>query len=169
MLILYCVRFSERLLQIASVERREALQAEQGKAIRRPTKKRNLANSRRIVGANRSLEAGRSSLRQHLIAISYAIGGRNGHFGEIAAHVGAAGYAEPEVPIADGVVGLDRDLAGVEEIKCVICHTSRRTELALPCKHLMCCRACVTTNIRFGNQNCVSCRQPVREYMRIFL
>jgi len=48
---------------------------------------------------------------------------------------------------------------------CVICDNRPKNMLAMPCKHLSCCEEC-----SHGWKNsCMVCRQPIKEYLKIFI
>lgn len=105
-------------------------------------------------------------------------------FGEYASPPAQYSARAPDKPLVEARtddnqwVELAIDLPGepttttVEELQCIVCLDNKKDTLFRPCRHAVCCRACVRRTEVEALQHdrdltCPSCRQPV-ESMAIF-
>ena len=63
------------------------------------------------------------------------------------------------------IIGIDKK---VNKNTCPICFDNEINMVAIPCGHV-CCNLCVMKNIKFNNGKCLCCRNPLKEYIKLFI
>ena len=51
---------------------------------------------------------------------------------------------------------------------CPICFENEINMVAIPCGHV-CCNLCIFKNMKYNNGKCLCCRNPLKEYIKLFI
>lgn len=149
-----------------------------GLQIRRPKKKNNLINERRIKSCITRFDDGKYTRLQFLRAVSHSMGAHTE-----ALHLEAATHdsndsaeellMQPTAPLSDSVsvdVPPPPTVTAVNETSvCEVCLVAPRADIALvPCGHARFCVACIDT-VTGSSGNCPVCRSPIDNVIRIYI
>lgn len=66
------------------------------------------------------------------------------------------------------IINIDNNNEKNIKNTCPICFENEVNMVAIPCGHV-CCNICIMKNLKYNNGKCLCCRNPLKDYIKIFI